>query len=353
MDIDSALKEARLDIRMDTAHAPNEWYRFAELEAKQLCEGSGMELSFTFNCDRGLQAYAVYKSRLVVVTAGLFDFLCRLADRIVSKGIFPEIGKLADPVWNPDPSHAQQTARELIQDRPFDNNSPVWKENPDRKGLFFYLLFTSFRFVVLHEIGHFYHKHENRTKGATASLEVDSAQPRLLPHPDALDAQTRELVADKFAVDVLLRIVEGEVERIKKTALTAPLGQTLLSTKEKRRQFVLQIVYLYFSATDRIPGYDPTESVRMSHPPAAFRLVTIAASLTENLDNEHVRKNVLATTILSDAVISVALNREPDPDWLAHMQDPIFSDHYKQLYERVGAWTRNETLVDTTIPIIP
>ena len=341
MDFAKALYEAHLNIRLNEEEFSNELYGYAQYEAKQLCEEITPKLHFTFIHGTNLQAYAVYKSDMIVVTDGLFNFLCRLADRIVSKGLFTNIGRPTEPTWTPNLDNSLRTARELIQDKPFDFASSAWKTDESRKGLFFYLLLTMFRFVVLHEMGHIYHKHGDRFNDEAAAMDIDTSQPQLLPEIDALDSQARELVADKFAIDALKKILEVEIERIKQTPFLENLSGELLASKEKREIFLLQTVYLYFSATDRLPGLSATEAIRMSHPPAAFRLVTIAATMTKHLNDEEVKHTTLAATIIGDSLISVALDRNPDPDWLVRMQDPLFSEQYKNLYQRVSMWTYN------------
>lgn len=345
MDIEKALFDEGLDVRLRKEDAPHSWYGLMEFEAAQLCAQLEEPTYFTFNCDQQLQAYAVYGSRLVVVTAGLFDFLCRLAGRIVANGLFSTVGQPpTDRTWNPDTIRSKQIPRKLLQDEPFDVKSPPWKDDPERSGLFFYLLLTLFRFVVLHEIGHFYHRHGDRLNGVMVGMEIDAVQPKLLPEEEALDSQARELVADKFAMDILLRLQENELERIERTELVAPLGKKLLNSPQKRIAFVLNAVYVYFAATDRLPNVPPEDAVRMSHPPAAFRLVTIAATSLDRteaaLDQETTRSAVLATGIIGDALLAIALDRKPDPAWLAHMQGRPFSQHYEKLYERVDIWTR-------------
>lgn len=340
MNIVEALSKAGLDIQMDVQNTPNEWYRHAEFEAKQLCAEFKPALYFTFNCNPELQAYAIHKTNLVVVTAGLFDFLCRLADRIVSKGLFSEIGQPTKQTWMPDPERSAKTARELIRGKPFDSDSATWKGDAERESLFFYLLLTMFRFVVLHEIGHLLHRHGERRGGVAATMDIDTVQPLLLAEETALDAQARELVADKFAMDALQIILEAEIERIENTPFTSNLGKKLLDSQQKRLQFLLQAVFVYFSAIDRLPGGSAEKAILMSHPPAAFRLVTIAATAAEKHQDEMDHNNLLAATIIGDSLIAVALDRKPDPDWLIHMQNPLFKKHYKKLYARVPYWTR-------------
>lgn len=340
MNIEEALQKAKLDIRLRGEDAPHQWFKYAEIDANILCDQRDLKLNFTFNCDRRIQAYAVYESELVVVTAGLFDFLCRLTDRVVSKGLFRELGCAVTSTWTPSIERSDQTPRKLIQDIPFIDGVSEWKHDPERYALFFYLLLTLFRFVVFHEMGHFYHHHGKRSPNSSASMDIDSAQPKLLPESEALDAQARELVADKFAMDMLTICTEVEIEGMKSTPFMAPLEKKLLNSKERRMHFLLQAAYIYFAATDRLPDSVPEESTRMSHPPAAFRLVTLAATATEKLDGEQAH-SALAATIVGDALIAVALDRQPDQKWLVRMQAPTLVEHYKNLHDRVDFWTKN------------
>lgn len=65
MDIEKALFDEGLDIRLRKEYAPHSWYGHMEFEAAQLCAELEESTYFTFNCDQRLQAYAVYSSRLV------------------------------------------------------------------------------------------------------------------------------------------------------------------------------------------------------------------------------------------------------------------------------------------------
>lgn len=315
------------------------------LEAAQLCASLEPPACFTFNCDRQLQAYAVYSHWLVVITGGLFDFLCQLVGRVVANGLFSTVGQPNMQTWNPDLERSKQIPRKLVLDEPFDVKSPPWTGDLERSGLFFYLLLTLFRFVVLHELGHFYHQHGNRAGDVKIAMDIDSIGPRILPDEEALNSQARELVADKFAMDKLLQLQENELERIARTKLVAPLGKKLLNTPQDRLAFLLNVAYLYFASTDRLTNASPKDAIKMSHPPAAFRLVTIAATAMENIeggadDAEAMRSTVSSIGIIGDALLAVALDRTPDPAWLGRMQDCSFSKHYEKLYERMDAWTR-------------
>ena len=351
MDIGKALRDANLDIQLHTANAPHIWYGTMEQEAMCLCSHLDESTYFTFNCASRIQAYAVYDSRLIVVTAGFFDFLCRLAGRIVASGLFSDVGQSQNqPNWNPDILRSERMPREIIQDEPFNVMAPPWQEDDERSGLFFYLLLTLFRFVILHEIGHLYYRHGDRLGDSRVVMDIDSVEPRLLSEEDALDAQARELAADNFAMQMLLSIQESELERIARTKLVAPLGEKLLDTGQKRITFLLYVAYIFFAAMDRRPGASPSDAIRMSHPPAAFRLVTVVASIMriaeESLGEEEARNTVRVAGFLGDALLAIALDRELSPAWVARMQDKIFSEHYAKLYARVGLWMRRDSFDD-------
>jgi hypothetical protein len=339
-EIQDALSQEKLDLRMDVdpQNPEHKWFQVALEDGRQLCAGSGRPLSFTFNCSHQIQAYALYKHKLVVVSAGCFDFICRLADRIVEKGIYQGVGVPKNPDWTPSPENSAETIRNLIAQRPFFPSKATWRDDTERRELFRYLMLMLFRLVVLHEIGHFYHRHGKRFDGEIGNLDIDSAQPKLLPEDDALDSQARELVADKFACENLTRMVEEEANWLYYSTEGHEFASRFLDTRLKRISFVLQIAYIYFVATDRLSNADPIVSVRMSHPPASFRLVTIVATAGTGFDSQEGATQLNNFIRVADAIMAVTLDRIPDLKWLAQLDHPGFSRHYAALYNKFDDW---------------
>lgn len=345
MNIDDALRELQLGARVLREDAPYHWFGSMEFEGQQLCAGMQPPLEFAFIADDRLQAYAAYQHNLVLMTAGLLDFLCKLAGHMVQKGIFSsQHGSQAAPIaWDPDPARSGALIRGLVIAEAFDVRCPPWGRDDPQAGLYFFVLLNLFRFVVLHEIGHIYHQHGRRFTRMD-SLEVDAIGPAILNPGGALDAQARELVADGFAIDMLLQLMESEVDRVAKTSLTAPLATSLLASEERRIVFGLTLAYIYFSATDRHAAVDPVDAMLSSHPPAAFRLVTIVAGRRQALETrvgaERARVIALSAGLAGDAALAIAFNRRPNREWLANMDDERFSRHYESLHARLNAWVR-------------
>ena len=353
-EIARALNAERLDIRMvvDPANIEHTWLSVAQEQGQQLCRRSGLGLTFTLNCTLNIQAYALYRHNMVVVSVGCVDFLCRLADRIVTKGIFQDVGAPAVTNWIPTPEDSAQTIRALILQERFVYATAAWRGDPERESLFAYLMITLFRLVVLHEIGHFHHQHGERFTGQVQHLDADSAQPTLLPVALAVDSQARELVADKFACDLLSRILEDDITGLQRVRGMESFTRLYLDTAVKRTGFILQIAYLFFVTTDRLPDADPVTSVLMSHPPASFRLATIVATaLTDVADQEKIRQ-INALAIGADAVVAVVLDRIPNVNWIAQLDQPAFKAHYESLYARVDAWaiTPQQAPISATNP---
>ena len=200
------------------------------------------------------------------------------------------------------------------------------------------MFITLFRLVVLHEIGHFHHQHGKRFTTAVDNVDIDSAQPQPLPQAEALDSQARELVADKFACDLMSRLLEDELGGLRQVRGMEAFARLYLDTAVKRTGFVLQVAYIYFVAIDRLPGADPALLVRPSHPPASFRLSTIVSTAHTNVNNPTKIREINAKAIMADAIMAVALDRKPDVKWIAQLDNPVFRDHYERLYARVDAW---------------
>lgn len=152
---------ARVD---DKSH----WMVPFEIEATQICESFTAipKVQFTFVEGTKMQAVAIQDEfDAVVMYAGMFWMLCRLAAAAVGSGVFPAMEGDAEPKWAPDLTRSLKSPRKLLEEtKPFDweLESAGWNSEPERVMLFYTVLSILFRFVMFHEIGHLQNDHGRR-----------------------------------------------------------------------------------------------------------------------------------------------------------------------------------------------
>lgn len=341
MQIEEAFRIHKLGIKLDPSDVlNNKWFAIFETDAVEICQRVlGESVSFAFSASLSIQAYALYEARAVVVTAGMFDRLCRLAANVVGKGIYVGVGDQPAPSWQPCTAQSMSAAGTLLSTDTFIWNTTYfpWSKDPERALLFFYVLNTLFRFVLFHELGHIYYRHGKRfSSNFVEKLECDVNGPPLIPVELAIPSQAREIAADNFAFRALVKIQKADLEQGKTTAVAKLLMSKLITNDHGLVTFITTSLYLYFYSMDRKNwmGDDP---FLFTHPPAPFRLKTLLASL---IDNEILGIPSSEATILASkayfgaqAIVAVAYDQYPNPQWL----DFLEADRYRKLYETIYA----------------
>lgn len=331
----------KMEVRPDDATG---WMFPFAVEAEQICAAAGVD--FVFLESPVMQAVAVQDDcDIVGVNAGMFWMLCRLAALVARSGVFPAMKGEAQPSWEPEPARSLRTPRELLDETvPFDwqLESIGWKGDPDRQILFYAVLSVSFRFVVLHELGHLMNDHGRRkAKWNPQPLLVDRPGPRLVESQEALRSQAREIVADGYAflktVDLFHQSLEcadtQEVARIIRERL-APDAAALI-------RFVLSILFLYFRILDR-SDWMRLPIDRLTHPPAPFRMKAIFGLLIDNrplgIDKDTAIAIILQAKEAGDALMSVMLDIYPEPHWLGQISTLENDRHYERIYTECFNW---------------
>ena len=300
-------------------------------------------MRFCFSADPEVQAYAIHNDQAIVITAGMFDLLCKLASSMVSRGMYPAVGTPSSTTWNPEINNNLLSVRGLLAKSSFNwGNGPSWASDPDRLELFFQLLRTMARFVVLHEAGHLWHRHgERREEGYR--FEVDLISPKLLLSKQAVESQARELLADQFAFRLLLRGQHGEIQEPPANQSADNVRRALLSSPSAEITFGLVAIYFYFYAVDRL-DWSVEDAHLYSHPPAPFRLKTLLADLIEfgalGMPPHECQSVISHATLVAGAAIATTFRRFPDLNWLALMEDRRLSNHFAQLYNEIPNWQR-------------
>lgn len=344
--IEDVLAHHRLGLRLHLEHVQNPWFQFSQAEAEGYCELVA-PYRFAF-CDAPLRVSAgvFYADKLIVCTARMFQFLCSLSDRVTTYGDF---GLAAHPPLASLPRDApaeKRSLREILLDHSFDTVAPLWKQDNFRGVLFLELLSTLFRFVIFHELGHAHLNHGARGNGSTigetdgvdelwdAVEPVDSLNEAPTKTPsDILDRHARELAADVFAFDKAVQYAELSARLRPRSA--CQVAATLLATPVARKRFILLATNLYFQSIEpRTSGALPLTPAGSTHPPAPFRLSTLAAMTVPG------RKRKTLTPVIERGVtlISQAFGRAPERDFFERINSPEFHDHYTAVRERIPQW---------------
>lgn len=347
LNIDDALRQERLEPRLvpsDIADT-NPWFMIMERDLSLLCQNAlPAPVSFTFNISHSIQAWVLYRSNLVVMTAGMFNALCRAASKIVTSGAFINFEGGVEPTWSPNAESSFKPIISELSGTAFDWNleSEPWRKHGERQLLFFYILQTLTRFVVLHELGHVAHNHGARfQEGGSSLVDVDLAQPDLLTDEDGVASQAREIIADNFAFIRLKQIQEKELFSKAKTEAAELLINKLLQNEQERIRFLLTTVYLYFHMMDRHDWYS-VDVFKLTHPPAPFRLKNLFALTLEtgvaNLSEDEIGEMLMQQHYACNALVSVAYNHYPTLDLFKEVGKPRFNELFNALYKERQKW---------------
>lgn len=347
--IQDALADLNRGAYLDPMQVPNNpWFASIGADLRTMClESLDEPVEFTFNQLLIPQACAMFKHRVVIVSAQMFNMLCLIAERVVAKCAFPHVGNVPEGNWTPDSQNSFKGIRQDLSNGTFlwtaASNSD-WARNPTRLALFFYVLLMLARFVVLHELGHIRHEHGTRTKNHN-SFEVDEmgGSTRVLTQDEALASQARELVADDFAMSRLFMLQERELELKADTELVKALAPQLLDTRQRRHDFLLQVIHLYFTVMDR-PDWDLSDLSTMSHPPAPMRLFALHIQAANGGFLKTTKRSALqraaAFILAADALPCLLFNLYPSL-WQTSGDVSAFSRRYADIYPELKVWHRH------------
>lgn len=346
MNIEEILQKYDLPHSMAVRHNdPSGWMTPFAVEAQGICSAS--QASFVFLESQKMQAVAVQDSlNLVGVYAGMFWILCRLASSVAAGGIFPTLQGVSEPTWKPDLERSLRTPRDLLDEgQPFDWELEKigWSEAGERQILFHVVLSLCFRFVVLHEVGHIENDHSRRRQHTRNNLLlVDRPNPRLIQPSEAYESQARELIADGFAFQHLVRIFDNQLTQFSDLEYSRIIREHLVADAPSLIRFTLCIIFLYFRLSDR-SDWHTTPLNRLSHPPAPFRMKALFALLIEakpfGINEEQAGEIISETIVLGDALASVVFDVYPQPDWIKRISTPDHDCHFNKIYEQFGNWS--------------
>ncbi len=345
MNLDDILREYGLprlmSIRVDDQSG---WIFPFEKEARDICSAHGAQFAFVEG--QNMQAAAIQDDvEIVVMYAGMFWMLCRLAAEITRSGAFINMTGEAEPIWTPDTKKSFKIPRTILEEgKPFDwkFESIGWKDLPERQMLFYTILSILFRFVIYHEVGHLENDHMRRRQIAVSPILMDAPQPTLLNPVDAIPSQAREIIADNFAIFRVIELLSRELNLKDELAMTKVLRSKLMPNQEELVGFVLTIVFLYFRLADR-NDWTSSSIKRLSHPPAPFRLKAILGAILENhkklaISDMAAQRLIKGIPMTGHAVMSVTLNVYPEMNWLRSISSSEHDEHYKCIFTEIPNW---------------
>lgn len=312
-------------------------------EALAICKQANAH--FAFIEDQKMQAVAIQDEGVdvVVMYAGMFWMLCRLAAVIAGSGVFTAMKGENEPVWKPDLEKSLQTPRKLlVEGTPFnwEQESGGWKNDPERQMLFYVALSILFRFVLFHEIGHLQNDHGRRRAKSSLPMMIDAMSPFLWEPKKAIPSQACEIIADNFALKMTLQMLDHELSLKADLEMTKILRDKLMPDQEALTKFALEIIYLYFRLSDR-SDWQQVPIDRLSHPPAPFRMKTLMAAMIEHrhldISNEAMQL-AKEVEVVGDAVMSVILEVYPNPHWLQMVSTPEHDQHYERIFQELPNW---------------
>lgn len=294
-----------------------------------------------------MQAVAIQdEENIVGVYAGMFWMLCRMAAAVSNSGAFPSMNGIADSNWQPVAKQLNQVLRDLLEEEtPFGwaVESIGWREKPERQFLFYFVLSLSFRFVVLHELGHVMNDHAKRKKSlGNDALLIDRVGPTLVEPEEAMRSQAREIIADSYALLKTIETFKSELLIGMHLELAKVVQKNLTPDGPALINFTLSVIYLYFRLSDR-SNWQASPVDQLTHPPAPFRMKALFSlvldSMPLGIDGEIAKTIVRKSILTGDALASVVFNILPQPNWFNQISTPEYDEHFKHLYEEFPNWS--------------
>lgn len=340
---------ARLGSRLDTKVVPdNPWISFMEVEARQVIAttAGSLNIDFAITESTEIQAAAIFGNPpTVLMTFGLADAMCRLANLLISAGIFVGFGE-TQPSWSPNLENSSASVEDQLRDEPFRWHRAYvpWIDDGERQIIFAYLLVSMSRFVVLHEIGHIGYMHGRRELGSAVMLTaiVDGEGTDEAERRAATSSQAKEIAADGFAFNTHLMLQDAELGMTDLDPMRRLLADKLIGTQRLRLRWTLLSAYLVFQLLDRRKW--TIETARLAtHPPAPFRVKCLYAAALElklrDMPESEIVEEVAVARLLGSAVLDVGLKRFPNLFWLNQVDGEAFDNMFMELYAELHDWT--------------
>jgi hypothetical protein len=330
--------------RMNTAAVPNNpWMHFILMDAQTTLRfaAPGLPIDLAITEDIRVQAAAVFDPPTILVAGGLADMLCKFAAQLVTAGVFVVFGS-AKPDWHPEKSVEVATVRRHLEADRFVWNPAYlpWIADAERVQLFVFLVSSMARFVVLHELGHIHFGH-GHTEGQQLAMIVDGEAADTDARRKAIVSQAKEIVADSYALNAHLRMLNAEYDSADLDSMQQLLRDKMLASPRARLRATLLSAFLVFQLLDRHHWTIET-AMLASHPPAPFRVKSLYATALElklpHLPEKEIIEEISVAHVLGNAVLSVGLNRFPNVAWLQVIEGPEFDAQFGEIFAEMPNW---------------
>lgn len=334
--------------RLDTRSlAANPWVAAIDDDLTALLANWPLARSISFVMTESLQSRAVARldDRCVVFTFGLVDEICKLAAAIVGQGAFVAFGD-TKPNWRPSFDHPRHIVHQMDA-RPFQWTPDTVSGLADyeRQVIFMHLVQSLSRFILFHEVAHIVHGH-GRSDDLEMGLALEMADGHDVPPPScfiAVESQAKELAADTFALEALVHWLKTHFGRADPNETHQLLRARLLPDLRAQVRWALISSYLVFRLLDR-QDHTPQSARKATHPPPAFRLKYLFGHAVElnlaELSEAELEAEIRAIIAETDAVLAIAFDRPPEPDWLGTVGGQGYDEIFHAIYRAVPDWRR-------------
>lgn len=284
-----------------------------------------LDLNFCITTNLNFQCGIIYDEKLIFMSYGTFDRLCKLSELIFRSGMITgKIKKL-----NFYDLH-------LVTNPFIGFNNEKREESESESYLFMFILECLMLFIVSHEVGHFINKHGDRAISQSFDTIFDDVLGhRKIDGAALISSHARELVADSFALNVVKKHVQSAFDQ------QASYLDNLLNfydCKEGGIVFSLLLILCYFKLSD---GLSPHEHFQSTHPSTAARVRYILSCHVESLDNEDEEQefgffyNLMITQLKS---IFSTMGDDFELSWIKDTSTPEMTMWFNDVYAEHEKW---------------
>lgn len=283
------------------------------------------DLDFCITTNLNFQCGIIYDEKLIFMSYGTFDRLCKLSELIFRSGMIT--GK---------PMSLNFYDLHLVNNPFVGFNNETREENESESHLFMFILQSLMLFIVSHEVGHFVNKHGDRAiKQSFYNIFDDVLGHREIDGNELISSHARELVADGFALNIVKKNVQSAFDQE-----VCYLGNLLdfYTCKEGGIVFSLLLILCYFKLSD---GLSPHEHFNSTHPSTAARVRFILSCHIESLNNEDETKkfgiyyNLITTQLKS---IFSTMGNEFELTWIKDTNTPEMAEWFNDVYKEHPIW---------------
>lgn len=290
------------------------------------------DMQFAITTDQETRAGILYNEKLIFISFGLFDRICKLSELIVSSGIIDN-----------EKIEYRYSSLDFI-DNPFNGfigESTLYDK--DQKNTLFLIIFeTLFNFIIHHEIGHHYHKHgERQHNTSTDRLFDDMINHKKISKTEAIQSHARELIADKYSFWITISNVTNFLKKYNNINFTL---MDTVKNSDKPAYLSIFLISCYFKMMD---GNNLTfeDHITSTHPIAAFRAKYLYASFLESKKDEsddHRITFMIYTIMQNVATLFHEIDKFAECDFVSAISTNEMDSWFSKIYQEFPNWQRSQ-----------